>query len=86
MATFAETMLAKYETLLRSSGDTPLNCKHLQRWRMRAVCPPVVRLMSAEKYTGVTGPCRNFLHGLLFKRIDQWQAGVDNPAGRRRGG
>ena len=23
------------------------------------------------------------MHGLLFKRIDQWQAGVDNPDGRR---
>jgi hypothetical protein len=36
MATFAETMLAKYETLPRSSGDTPLNCKHRHRRRMMA--------------------------------------------------
>jgi len=48
--------------------------------------PACHRLMSAKKYTGATEfgkPCRNLLHGLLFKRIDQWQAGVDNPAGRR---
>jgi len=54
---------------------------------MRAVCPPVIRLMAARKYTGATEfgrPCRNLLHGLLFKRVDQWRAGVDNPAGRRR--
>ena len=86
MATFAEQMLAKCETLRPSAGDTPHNYKRRQRRRMRAACPPVIRLMSAEKYTGVTGPCRNLLHGLLSKRIDQWQSGVDNPAGRRRGG
>jgi len=71
MATFAETMLAKYETPPRSSGDTPLNCKHRHRRRMGAACPPVIRLMSGKKYTGVTGPCRNLLHGLFFKRIDR---------------
>jgi len=86
MATFAETMLAKYETLPRSSGDTALHYKHRQRRRMVAACPPATGPGAEEKYTGVTGPCRNLLHGLLFKRIDQWQAGVDNPAGRRRGG
>jgi len=31
MATFAETVLAKYETLPRSSGDTPLNYKRRRR-------------------------------------------------------
>jgi len=86
MATFAEQVLAKYKTLPRSSGDTPLNCKHRHRRRMMAVYPPATGPGAEEKYTGVTGPCRNFLHGLLFKRIDHWQAGVDNPAGRRRGG
>jgi hypothetical protein len=39
MATFAETMLAKYETLPRSSGDTPLNYKRRHRRRMRAAYP-----------------------------------------------
>jgi hypothetical protein len=86
MATFGETMLAKYETLPRSSADTPLNNKRRHRRRMRAVCPPVMGPMSAKQYTGVTGPCRNLSHGLLCKRIDQWQEGVDNLAGRRRGG
>jgi len=71
MATFAEQMLAKYETLPRSSGGTPLNYKCWQRWRMMAVYPPATGLGAEEKYTGVTGPCRNLLHGLLFKRIDR---------------
>ena len=37
MATFAEQMLTKYETLPRSSGGSPLNYRRRHRWRMIAV-------------------------------------------------
>jgi len=56
---------------------------------MMAVYSPATWPGVEERYTGVTEFGRadmDLLHGLLFKRIDQWQAGVDNPAGRRRGG
>jgi hypothetical protein len=36
MATYAETVLAKYETLPRSSGDIPVNYKRQHRRGMMA--------------------------------------------------
>jgi len=61
MATFAEQMLAKYETLPRSSGDTPLNCKRQHGRRMRAAYPPVIGLMPARKVHRCNGAMQEFL-------------------------
>ena len=61
MATFAEQMLAKCETLRPSAGDTPHNYKRRQRRRMRAACPPVIGLMSAKKVHRCNGAMQEFL-------------------------
>jgi hypothetical protein len=65
-----------------------------RRQRLMAVYPPATGRGGEEKYTGVTQfgrPCRNLLHGLRFKSIDQWQQELttrlgDGAPGWRMGG
>jgi len=61
MATFTETMLAKYEALPHSSGDTPLHYKRRHRRRMVAGYPPVIRLMSAKNVHRCNGAMQESL-------------------------